>query len=85
MNVKTLISVQALERLKRDAFVKTNWKRYRQEILMLGASGGNRPTETIGDFFVSPRGHVKHRIAWHFSVDTAIDTKTIYIDEFYTI
>lgn len=81
MNVKTLISVQALERSKRDAYIKNNWKRYRQEILMLGASGGNRPAEKIGDFYVSPRGHVRHRIAWHFTINNETNTKIIYVDD----
>lgn len=81
MNVITLISIQALERSKRDAFVKTNWKIYRKEIIMLTLSEGNRPAEKIGDFFVTPRGSVKHRIAWHFSIDNKTNIKTIYIDD----
>lgn len=81
MNIQLLISEQALNRSKRDKYIKNNWKVYRKEILMLGASSGNRPTEKIGDFFITPRGHVRHRIAWHFAIDTKTDTKMIYIDD----
>ncbi len=35
-----------------------------------------RPKERIGDFFISPRGHKKIRVAWH------IKDENIYIDDF---
>lgn len=81
MKIIVLISKQALERFKNDLFVNNNKNQYIQEINMLKTSEGNRPTEIIGKFLVSPRGNKKIRIAWHFAIDTKTDTKIIYVDD----
>lgn len=81
MKIIILISKQALERSENDSFIKNNWGIFIKESTMLNLSQGNRPSEKIGKFFVTPKGSVKHRIAWHFSMDTETDTKTIYIDD----
>jgi len=81
MNIVILISKQALERLKKDRTVKENKKDYNREILMIQASGGDRPCELIGQFTVSPRGGKFIRVAWHFSYNKKTDTKIIYIDD----
>lgn len=79
MNVEIFISKQALERLKKDRFVKANKKFYNNEILMIRDSEGTRPVETIGKFKVSPRGHKKIRVVWYFEYDSKKDTLIIYI------
>lgn len=82
MNIRVFTSKQARERAKRDAYIKANKKRYRQEIFMIVASGGMRPSETIGKFTISPRGHKNERVAWHWAYDSKTDTKLIFVDDF---
>lgn len=80
-NVEAWISKQARERAKKDNFVRSNKKKYNNEIAMIILSGGIRPVELIGDFLVSPRGHVKHRVAWHKAFDQKANILVIYIDD----
>ena len=70
MEVKVLISSEALRRAKKDSFIKTQLAKYNQEIFLLAstisreASPENvvqvlrkaRPSEKIGDFTVIPKG-----------------------------
>lgn len=70
------ISNKALERQKRDPFIKNNLQLYLKEVMMLVYSEGKRQTEKIGKFNISPRGHKKIRIAWHKKGND------IYIDDF---
>ena len=39
--------------------------------------------ERLGDFWVSPRGRKKERIAWHFSIDHKEKKIYLYIDDFF--
>lgn len=81
MNVQILISRQANERARKDKYIDNNKVIYIREINMIQASYGNRPKETIGKFFISPRGNKKIRVAWHFTYDKNSDTLIVYIDD----
>ncbi|MCX8194047.1 MAG: hypothetical protein N3G19_01665 [Candidatus Pacearchaeota archaeon] len=74
--MKIFISKKALERAKKDKYVKEHLNEYMKEINMLTASQLKRPTERIGEFNVTPRGGRKERIAWHREGDD------LYIDDF---
>lgn len=76
-----MISQKALERAKKDRYVKENRKRYIAEITYLMAAGLQRPSERIADFNLSPRGGKKERVAWHYAVDEKNDTLIIYVDD----
>lgn len=81
MNTIILISIQARNRINKDKYIQENKKEYNQEILMIAQSLSKRPTERIGKFNVSPRGHKDFRVAWHFEYNEKTDTMTIYIDD----
>lgn len=81
MKVEVRDSLQAREHVKRDNFVRSNKKRYNNEIIMIALSNGDRPVERIGDFLISPRGHSKIRVAWHKEFNSKTDTLIIYIDD----
>lgn len=74
--MKVFISKKALERSKKDKFIKENLDKYIKEINMLIASQLKRPTEKIGEFNITPRGSRKERLAWHREGDE------LYIDDF---
>lgn len=76
--IQTIVSKQALERFSKDKFLKQNRNWYNKQIILLVESRLNRPTERIGDFNITPRGHEKKRIAWHFEVRE--ETITLFID-----
>src|SRR3989344_4539396 len=61
-----LISNEAVERSKKDNFIRGNIRKYVHEIEMIKADPSHRPQEIIGELHVSPRGHVNLRVAWHF-------------------
>ncbi len=61
------ISRKALERLKKDRFVKEHRKWYIGKIIKIIENLTNFPTERIEEFNVSPKGHEKKRIAWHMT------------------
>ncbi|MEK6835947.1 MAG: hypothetical protein AABX55_02895 [Nanoarchaeota archaeon] len=42
-------------------------KRFRDLIRKIVELKNSYPTETIGEFFMSPRGHERHRIAWYMT------------------
>ncbi len=62
---KVLISTKVLERVKKDKYIKQNLSRYISVIRKLMQVGRAYKTETIGDFFISPRGGMNLRIAWY--------------------
>ncbi|MEM2954717.1 MAG: hypothetical protein QW625_02090 [Candidatus Nanoarchaeia archaeon] len=74
--MKVFVSKKALERSKKDKFVREHLSEYMKEINMLIASQLKRPTERIGDFNITPRGGRKERLAWHREGDD------LYIDDF---
>lgn len=74
--MKVFVSKKALERSNKDKFVREHLSEYMKEINMLIASQLNRPTERIGEFNVTPRGHKKERIAWHR------EGNDLYVDDF---
>lgn len=71
------ISVKALDRAKNDAYIKSVKDKYLDEIQRISQLPRSRPAETIGDFKISPRGHKKIRVAWHYKEKP----ETIYIDD----
>jgi len=77
--INILISEQALNRLKKDRFVSQNKKWYDRQVRLIATAPAARPTEGIGGFKISPRGHEKRRIAWHFIF--AKNTIVIFIDD----
>jgi len=68
METQVFISKQAMERAKKDRFIKQNQRWYDHQIRMIKSTPLARPLEKIGDFNVTPRGHEKRRIAWHFEI-----------------
>jgi len=81
MNIIIFISEQALERLKKDKYIKNNKKEYNNEIIRIRDSLLNRPKEVIGKFLISPRGEKNIRVAWHIEYNKSKDTTIIYIDD----
>lgn len=79
LSINIFISKQALERIKKDRFLKQNRNWYVRQINNLHDSNLNRPTERIGDFNITPRGHEKRRIAWHFTAEKNIIN--LFIDD----
>ncbi len=75
--LEIFISNKALERSKKDRFIRQNLAQYRDEIRMITANPQARPQEHVGDFSVSPQGHKNIRVAWHYDRQT----KTLYIDD----
>ena len=59
-----LFSEQAIARIKKDRFVRQNLSKYVNVIKGIFQAGRTYPTETIGKFFISPRGRSPIRIAW---------------------
>ncbi|HDQ59626.1 MAG TPA: hypothetical protein ENN30_00365 [Candidatus Woesearchaeota archaeon] len=51
--------------LKKDRFVQQNLPRYVNVIKALIELGRAYQSEKLGDFFVSPRGNTKIRVAWY--------------------
>ncbi len=80
METKIFISRKALERLKKDKFVRENRKWYNQQIFLISQDPFHRPSERIGHFIVAPRGHEIKRIAYHFEMNDKFIL--IYIDDF---
>lgn len=74
--MKVFISRKALDRSKKNKFVKEHLREYMKEIDMLVASQLKRPTERIGEFNVTPRGDKKERVAWHR------EGEDLYVDDF---
>ncbi|MEK6906917.1 MAG: hypothetical protein AABW45_00125 [Nanoarchaeota archaeon] len=65
-------SEQFLEKLNRKDFRNpVEVKRFREIIQRIVESKKDYPTETIGEFFISPRGHERHRVVW-FIQDNAV-------------
>jgi len=62
---KVCISEQAIERSKKDRYVRENLKRYAAEINRIAEEPEKISQEIIGDFRISPRGHKNIRVAWH--------------------
>lgn len=58
--IKIIISKQALERFAKDKFLKKSRDWYEGQIYLLFNSQLNRPTERMGDFNITPRGHEKN-------------------------
>ena len=79
LKIHPYISTRALNRFKKDLFVKQNKKWYIQQIFLLIQSRLDRPTETLGKFLLTPRGHETKRIAFHFEIKD--DTLSLYIDD----
>ena len=79
--VEVFISQQALSRVRKDAFVcqSSNKKGYLQIISSLRVATTSYPTERIGSFNVSPRGHGQRRIAWHFVIKGTV--LNLFIDD----
>ena len=77
--IKIQISRYALERAKKDPFIKENIDRYENEIEMISKNPGSRPQEKIGEFNVSPRGRSYNglRVAWHFDAGA----NTLFVDD----
>ena len=75
--LEIFISNKALKRSERDKYVKSNMKRYFQEIQMIAADPNHRPQEVLGEFHVSPRGHKDIRVAWHYDRNS----DRLYIDD----
>jgi hypothetical protein len=65
--LEVVISEQALDRLKKDKFVRENRKQFHREINMISQSPEARPQERLGNFKVSPRGGSSNgiRVAWN--------------------
>ncbi len=80
-SVKVFISLQALGRVRKSTFISQsqNKKWYTRVISSLIASQLAYPSEKIGPFFVSPRGHEKRRVAWHFALESTI--MHLFIDD----
>ncbi|MBI5804297.1 DUF308 domain-containing protein [Candidatus Pacearchaeota archaeon] len=76
-DLEIFISRKALERSKKDTFVRTNLRSYMNEIKMIAANPEGRPQERIGDFKVSPRSHKNIRVAWHYSPSE----NRLYVDD----
>lgn len=81
MNLKIFISKNALERIKKDKFVRENLKWYNQHILMIAQNPNRVPHEKIGKFYINPRGHENRRIAYHFEFVEKDRLWIIYIDD----
>lgn len=83
----SLISKQALDRIKHDKKISQNIKRYKHEVEIIlkevreiGYVKGR--AEKIGKFKVSPKHHHNSfRVAWHQTKD-AEGNQLIYIDDF---
>lgn len=77
-----MISNKALERSKKDSFVKQHMKQYMAEIEKIRQNVRARPQERIGEFQVSPQGQsIKGlRVAWHVAYPNGIPT--LYVDDF---
>lgn len=72
------ISMKALERSRKDSFVRANIKRYLDEIERIVEAPEKRGQEKVGEFCVSPLGHRSIRVAWHWDKEKGI----LYIDDF---
>ncbi|MDD5133638.1 MAG: hypothetical protein PHD81_00235 [Candidatus Nanoarchaeia archaeon] len=79
--MRILISDQALNRLKRDKYIKQNKDKYNKIIFMIAQSKLNYEKEKNGDFWVSPKGGKSERVAWHFEVDIANKIIKLFIDD----
>lgn len=75
---KVFISTQALERIRKDRRVQQNLKKYVNIIRILMEVGKQYQTETIGEFFVSPRGRSDVRVAWYQEGDALIIYDFLY-------
>ncbi len=80
--VVILISNKVFERLRKDRFIRDpkNKKWYLNTVTKIAENKLNYPTETIGDFYVSPRGHENRRIVWRMELKD--DIIYIYIEDF---
>jgi hypothetical protein len=77
---KIFLSKKAIEKVEKDKYVREKIEAYLAEIERL--IKGKRPTEKIGEFNVSPRGHKNIRIAWHIEYDERDKSHILYIDDF---
>jgi hypothetical protein len=77
---KIFLSKKAIEKVEKDEYVREKIEAYLAEIERL--IKGKRPTEKIGKFNVSPRGHKNIRIAWHIERDERDKSYILYIDDF---
>ena len=80
--LEVLVSQGALQRSSQDKVVRSNLGRYVKEINKIKervlANPFHTPqTEVIGEFHISPQGHVELRIAWHYDQEKGI----LYIDD----
>ena len=57
--------------------------RFREIIARIIEHGKNYPKETLGEFFISPRGREKHRIAWFVKEDMVYFCEPFHHDKEY--
>jgi len=70
-----LISKAACNTYEKDSYVNENIDRYIEEIWKIKnmmESGKLSATKKIGDFYITPRGHKRERIAWFKERDKII-------------
>lgn len=72
------ISNDAIEKSRKDQWVRQNLGRFVKEIRMIEQNPHARPQERMGEFTVSPRGHTDVRVAWHYDREK----NELYIDDF---
>jgi hypothetical protein len=79
---KVFLSKEAIKKVEKNSRVREKIENYLAEIERLIKAKGKRPTEKIGKFNVSPRGHKNIRIAWHIERDERDKSYILYIDDF---
>lgn len=75
---KVIVTTKVIERLRRDRYIQQNIKKFFRVISNLMTVGKAYPTETIGEFFVSPRGRVNIRVAWYPAGDFLVIYDFLY-------
>ncbi|MBI2629977.1 hypothetical protein HYW76_02655 [Candidatus Pacearchaeota archaeon] len=75
--VRIMISRPALERARKDGYIKNHLSKYKGFIRKIAANPINPVKENIGDFSISPLGAPNERVAWHYDART----NTLYIDD----
>jgi len=65
--LEILISKKAINKVNKDKRLRSERKKVLKEIEKISQNPDNRPTERIGEFLISPRGHKAIRIAWTYN------------------
>ncbi len=77
--LEILISHNAMQKAEHDSKISENYGRYQHEVQMIAADPAHRPKQKYGDFYLSPTGQTKQRVAYY------IEGNKLHVVDYFTM